>query len=87
MKRFITLVLFLFAVAVPFQRVQADNLPSSDFGPLASLIGEWQGKDPEVKNPALPGGAFVNQEGMCLRFATGCHSSPLFRAGHLGRSW
>ena len=40
----------------------------------------------QVKNPALPGGAFVNQEGMCLRFATGCHSSPLFRAGHPGRS-
>ena len=38
----------------------------------------------EVKNPALPGGAFVTQEGMCLRFATGCHSSPLFRAGHPG---
>jgi hypothetical protein len=49
MKRFITLALFLFAVAVPFQRVQADNLPSPDFGPLASLIGEWQGKDPEGK--------------------------------------
>ena len=40
----------------------------------------------EVKNPALPGGAFVNQEGICLRFAMGCHSSPLFRAGHPGRS-
>ena len=40
-----------------------------------------------VKNPALPGGAFVNQEGICLRFATSCHSSPLFRAGHSGRSW
>ena len=49
MKRFITLALFLFAVAVPFQRVQADNLPSPDFGSLASLIGEWQGKDPEGK--------------------------------------
>ena len=41
---------------------------------------------PRVKNPALPGGAFVNQEGIFLRFATGCHSSPLFRAGHPGRS-
>ncbi|TKB59672.1 MAG: hypothetical protein E8D49_07525 [Nitrospira sp.] len=49
MKRFMTLVLFLFAVAAPFQWVQADNLPSPDFGPLASLIGEWQGKDPEGK--------------------------------------
>ena len=39
-----------------------------------------------VKNPALPGGAFVNQEGIYLRFATSCHSSPLFRAGHPGRS-
>jgi len=49
MKRFIPLALFLFAVALPFQRVQADTSPSSDFGPLASLIGEWQGKDPEGK--------------------------------------
>ena len=40
----------------------------------------------QVKNPALPGGAFVNQEGIYLRFATSCHSSPLFRAGHPGRS-
>ena len=39
-----------------------------------------------VKNPALPGGAFVNQEGIYLRFATSCHSSPLFRAGHPGIS-
>jgi hypothetical protein len=39
-----------------------------------------------VKNPALPGGAFVNQKGIGLRFAMGCHSSPLFRAGHPGRS-
>ena len=39
-----------------------------------------------VKNPALLGGAFVNQEGIYLRFATSCHSSPLFRAGHPGRS-
>ena len=42
--------------------------------------------DFQVKNPALPGGAFVNQEGIYLRFATSCHSSPLFRAGHPGRS-
>jgi hypothetical protein len=27
-----------------------------------------------VNNPALPGGAFVNQEDSFLRFATGCHS-------------
>ena len=40
----------------------------------------------KVKNPALPGGAFVNQEGIYLRFATSCHFSPLFRAGHPGRS-
>ena len=44
------------------------------------------GATEKVKNPALPGGAFVNQEGICLRFAMGCHSSPLFRAGHPGRS-
>jgi hypothetical protein len=49
MKRFITLSLILFAVAVPFQLVQADNSTAPDFGPLASLVGEWQGKDPEGK--------------------------------------
>jgi hemerythrin superfamily protein len=48
---------------------------------------DWDRLTKQVKNPAFPGGAFVNQEGMCLRFATGCHSSPLFRAGHPGRSW
>ena len=49
MKWFITLSLILYAVAVPLQRVQADNSTAPDFGPLASLIGEWQGKDPEGK--------------------------------------
>ena len=49
MKWFITLSLILYAVAVPFQRVQADNSTAHGFGPLASLIGEWQGKDPEGK--------------------------------------
>jgi hypothetical protein len=49
MKWFITLSLILCAVAVPLQRVQADNSTAPDFGPLASLIGEWQGKDPEGK--------------------------------------
>ena len=49
MKRFIPLALFLFAVAVPFQRVQADTSAPQDFGPLVSLVGEWQGKDPEGK--------------------------------------
>jgi len=41
------LSLILYAIAVPLQRVQADNSTAPDFGPLASLIGEWQGKDPE----------------------------------------
>jgi len=49
MKWFITLSLMLYAVAVPLQQVQADNATAPDFGPLASLIGEWQGKDPEGK--------------------------------------
>ncbi len=49
MKRFITLALFLFAVAVPFRLVQADTSTPQDFGPLASLVGEWHGKDPEGK--------------------------------------
>ena len=49
MKWFITRSLILFAIAMPFQRVQADSPIPPDFGPLASLIGEWQGKDPEGK--------------------------------------
>ena len=49
MKRVITLALFLFAVAVPFRLVQADTSTPQDFGTLASLVGEWQGKDPEGK--------------------------------------
>lgn len=49
MKWFITLSLVLYAVAVPLLRVQANNSTAPDFGPLASLIGEWQGKDPEGK--------------------------------------
>jgi hypothetical protein len=54
---------------------------------LAALYGvvAWRLNE-QVNNPALPGGAFVNQVGSFLRFATGCHSSPLFRAGHPGRS-
>jgi hypothetical protein len=49
MKWLITFSLILSAVAVPLQWVQADNSTAPDFGPLASLIGEWQGKDPEGK--------------------------------------
>jgi hypothetical protein len=49
MKWFITLSLILFAIAVPLQQVQADNSTSPNFGPLAALIGDWQGKDPEGK--------------------------------------
>ena len=49
MKWFITRSLILFAVLIPLQATQADNPKPPDFGPLASLIGEWQGKDPEGK--------------------------------------
>ena len=49
MNRFITFSLILFAVAVPLQLVQADTSTPHNFGPLASLVGEWQGKDPEGK--------------------------------------
>ena len=49
MKWFITRSLILFAVLIPLQAAQADNPTPPDFGPLASLIGEWQGKDPEGK--------------------------------------
>src|SRR5262245_35140651 len=37
-------------VAVPLQWVQADNPISPDFGPLASLVGEWEGKDTDGKS-------------------------------------
>ena len=49
MKWVITRSLILFAVLIPLQAAQADNPTPHDFGPLASLIGEWQGKDPEGK--------------------------------------
>lgn len=49
MKWFATLSIFLFASAISLQLAQADNSTPPDFGPLASLIGEWQGKDPEGK--------------------------------------
>ncbi len=32
-----------------FQRAQINNPTPPDFGPLASLVGEWRGKDPEGK--------------------------------------
>jgi hypothetical protein len=54
MKWFITLSLILYTVAVPLQRVQADNSTPPDFGPLASHVGEWQGKDPEGKPMTAP---------------------------------
>ena len=49
MKWFITLSLILYAAAVSLQPVQADSSTAPNFGPLASLVGEWQGKDPEGK--------------------------------------
>jgi hypothetical protein len=53
MKWFITLSLILYAVVGPLQQVQADNSTAPDFGPLASLVGDWQGKDPEGKPMAV----------------------------------
>ena len=52
------------------------------------FMGVTQGLNPlkPVKSPARQGGAFVNQEGIYLSFATSAHPSPLFRAGHPGRS-
>jgi hypothetical protein len=47
MKWFITLSIILLGVAMPLHRAQADNLKPLDFDPLALLVGEWQGKDPE----------------------------------------
>ena len=52
------------------------------------FMGVTQGLYPlqPVKSPARPAGAFVNHEGIYLSFATSAHPSPLFRAGHPGRS-
>lgn len=36
-------------LATPFQDAQVDTPKPPDFGSLASLVGEWQGKDPEGK--------------------------------------
>ena len=47
MKWFLTLSIILLVVAMPFHRAQADNRKPLDFDPLALLVGEWQGKDPE----------------------------------------
>ena len=49
MKWLLTISLILYAVAGPFQLVRADTSTAPNFGPLASLVGEWQGKDPEGK--------------------------------------
>jgi hypothetical protein len=49
MKWFITLSIILLVVAMPFHRAQADYLKPLGFDPLALLVGEWQGKDPEGK--------------------------------------
>ena len=53
MKWLVTLSLILCALAVPLQRGQADTSTAPDFGALASLVGEWQGKDPEGKPMAV----------------------------------
>ena len=67
----------------PFRRQGRSERRGEDVRPalrgaVRPCHGSWRTENPPVKNPALPGGAFVNQEGICLRFATGCHSSPLF---------
>ena len=49
MKWFITLFFALSPIVIPLQASQADNSTAPNFGPLASLFGEWQGKDPEGK--------------------------------------
>ena len=49
MRWLITLFLGLSPIVIPLQASQADNSTAPNFGPLASLVGEWQGKDPEGK--------------------------------------
>ncbi|MDN5941214.1 MAG: hypothetical protein L0H94_04950 [Nitrospira sp.] len=49
MKWLISLFFALSPIVIPLQTSQADNSTASNFGPLASLVGEWQGKDPEGK--------------------------------------
>lgn len=49
MKWLITFFLAWSPIMIPLQASQADNPTAPNFGPLASLVGEWQGKDPEGK--------------------------------------
>ena len=49
MKWLITLFFALSPIVIPLQASQADHSTAPNFGPLASLVGEWQGKDPEGK--------------------------------------
>lgn len=49
MKWLLTLCLILSPFGILLQRIQAESPSPSDFGPLASLIGEWQGTDAEGK--------------------------------------
>ncbi|MBH0199494.1 MAG: hypothetical protein HP497_08760 [Nitrospira sp.] len=53
MKWLITLFLAFSPIVIPLQASQADTSTAHNFGPLASLVGEWQGKDPEGKPMAV----------------------------------
>jgi hypothetical protein len=49
MKWLMALFFALSPIVIPLQASQADHSTAPNFGPLASLVGEWQGKDPEGK--------------------------------------
>jgi hypothetical protein len=53
MKWLITLFFALSPIVMPLQASHADPSTTPNFGPLASLVGEWQGKDPEGKPMAV----------------------------------
>jgi hypothetical protein len=95
----ITLVLSFVCLVIPAWADFEAGVDAYNRGDYATALREWRSLAERgnasaqfnlgalySKEPRPPGGAFVNQEGSYLRFATGCHSSPLFRAGHSGRS-
>ncbi len=53
MKWLITLFFALSLIVIPLQASKADTSTAPNFGPLASLIGEWEGKDPDGKPMAV----------------------------------
>ncbi len=68
---------------VPFQLVQADTSAPQDFGPLASLVGEWQGKDPEGK-PMMMTMYHADKTGLMLTHYCKLGNQPRMRVDRPG---